>query len=136
MRRAGILGVIVAAATQAACLVQITRVKDARPVFEQARRDAERYQGRRGPARELNVLVFDPNGGELVRVSLPMWLVRSVERRVDWEKELAGDGDDPGDRAARRLRRHVRLEDIEKAGLGVLAEVEDEDGEQVLIWLK
>ena len=136
MKRAGLLAIIVAAATQAACLVQITRVKDAGPVFEQARRDAERYQGRRGPAHELNVLVFDPNEGELVRVSLPMWLVRKVERRVDWEKELAGDDDGRRDHVARHVRRHVRLEDLEKAGLGILAEVEDEDGEQVLIWLK
>lgn len=139
MRRAGILAIIVAAVAQAACLVQITRVKDARPVFDQARREAERYQGRRGPAHELNVLVFDPNEGELVRVSVPMWLVRTVERRVDWEKELDEEleGDDGRrERTARRVRRHVRLEDIEKAGLGILAEVEDEDGEQVLIWLK
>ena len=137
MRRAGILATIVAAVAQAGCLVQITRVKDARPVFDQARREAERYQGRRGPAHELNVLVFDPRDGELVRVTLPMWLVRSVDRRVDWEREIAGDdGGDPRDRVARRVRRHVRLEDLEKAGLGILAEVEDEDGEQVLIWLR
>ena len=136
MKRAGILALIVAAASQAACLVQITRVKDAGPVFDQARRDAERYQGRRGPAHELNVLVFDPSEGELVRVSLPMWLVRSVERRVDWEKELAGQDGDHRDQVARHVRRHVRLEDLEKAGLGILAEVEEEDGEQVLIWLE
>jgi hypothetical protein len=136
MRRAGILATSVAAVAQAACLVQITKVKDARPVFDQARREAERHQGRRGPAHELNVLVFDPRDGELVRVSLPMWLVRSVDRRVDWERELAGEDDDTRDRVARRVRRHVRLEDLEKAGLGILAEVEDEDGEQVLIWLR
>jgi hypothetical protein len=135
MRRAGILAIILAAAGQAACLVQITRVKDARPVLEQARREAERYQGRRGPAHELNVLVWNPHEGQLVRVSMPMWLVRTVDRRVDWEKETGWDDGERG-RAARRVRRHVRLEDIEKAGLGVLAEVEDEDGEQVLIWLK
>ena len=35
-----------------------------------------------------------------------------------------------------RMKRHVRLEEIEKAGLGVLVEVEEEDGEQVLIWLR
>jgi hypothetical protein len=52
---------------------------------------------------------------------------------VDWEREI---GDDDRDRVARRVRRHVRLEDIEKAGLGILAEVEDEDGEQVLVWLR
>jgi hypothetical protein len=135
MSRSTVLAVILAAASQAACLVQITRVSDAGPLFDQARREAERHAGRRGPARELNVLVFDPDDRQLVRVSVPMWLVRAAEKRVDWEKEIAGDGDDRED-VARRVRRHVRLEDIEKAGLGILAEVEEEDGEQVLVWLR
>ncbi len=87
MSRPSILAVILAAATQAACLVQITRVSDAGPVFAQARRDALRYQGRPGPARELNVLVFEREEGKLVRVSVPMWIVRAAEKRVDWEKE-------------------------------------------------
>jgi hypothetical protein len=132
MRRAHFLAVVLAAVSQAACLVQITKVSDAGPVFEQARREAQRYQGRRGPARELNVLVFDPGDRQLVRVSVPMWIVRAADRRLDWEKEI---GDHHG-RVAGRVHRHVRLEDIEKAGLGILAEVEEEDGEQVLIWLK
>jgi hypothetical protein len=136
MRRAsiGAVAVAVAAASQAACLVQVTQVKDAAPVFAQARRDADKYQGRPGPARELNVLVFDPDDGELVRVSLPMWLVRKVYARTNWDKEMEGGGTE--DRVERHVRQHLRLEDIEKAGLGLLAEVEDEDGEQVLIWLK
>jgi hypothetical protein len=132
MSRPTVLAVILAAATQAACLVQITRVSDAGPVFEQARREALRYQGRRGPAHELNVLVFERDEGKLVRVSVPMWIVRAAERRVDWEKEMYEGRDD----VAWRVRRHVRLEDIEKAGLGILAEVEEEDGEQVLVWLR
>ena len=135
MGRASIPAVVLAAASQAACLVQITRVSDATPVFERARQEAQRYSGRCGPAHELNVLVFDPGDRQLVRVSVPMWLVRAAERRVDWEKEIAGDDGDR-DQIARRVRRHVRLEDIEKAGLGILAEVEEEDGEQVLVWLR
>jgi hypothetical protein len=133
MSRPNILAVILAAATQVGCLVQITRVADAGPVFEQARRDALRYQGRPGPARELNVLVFERGEGKLVRVSVPMWIVRAAEKRVDWDKEMGDDGEDE---VAMRVRRHVRLEDIEKAGLGILAEVEEEDGEQVLVWLR
>ena len=34
------------------------------------------------------------------------------------------------------MKRHVRLRDLERAGLGLLVEVEEEDGEQVLLWLK
>jgi hypothetical protein len=134
MRRASILGLALAAASQAACLVQVTRVKDAAPVFAEARREAVRYQGRPGPAHELNVLVFDPDEGELVRVSLPMWLVRKVHARTGWDKDIENGSDE--DHVARHVRQHVRLEDIEKAGLGLLAEVEEENGEQVLVWLK
>jgi len=136
MRRASVLAVGLAAATQAACLVQITRVSDPGPLFRQARHEAQRYAGRPGPAHELNVLVFDPHDRQLVRVSLPMWLVRAAERRVDWDKEVDWDDDDDGGRIARRVHRHVRLEDIEKAGLGLLAEVEGDDGELVLVWLR
>lgn len=130
MKRANILALSLAAATQAACLVQVTHVSDPAPLFDQAHREAARYQGRPGPARELHVLVYDPDEGKLVRVSLPMWFVRAAERRArqDWD-----EGDDE---VARHVRRHVRLEDLEKAGLGVLVEVDEEDGEKVLVWLR
>jgi hypothetical protein len=132
MSRANIPAVILAAFSQAACLVQITRVADAGPMFEQARREAMRYQGRPGPAREINVLVYERDEGKLVRVSVPMWVVRTAERHVDWKREFDHDDDE----VARRVRRHVRLEDLEKAGLGVLVEVEEDEGEKVLVWLR
>ena len=75
------------------------------------------------------MLVFDPDDHQLVRVSLPMWLCRKLDGKVDWDDEREA-------RVARSVRRHVRLEQLERAGLGVLAEVEEEGGEQVLIWLK
>jgi hypothetical protein len=136
MRRAALLSV--AAVTlglgQAACLVQITHVSDPGPIFEAARGEAERLSGRKGRAHELNVLVWSPQDRQLVRVSLPMWIVRRAEHRIDW------DADDLGPESARdgmkRALRGIRLEDIEKAGLGVLAEVEQDDGEQVLVWLR
>jgi hypothetical protein len=130
---------VLAAAAASGCMVQITHVSDPEPLFRRARLEAERYQGRRGPAHELNVLVFEPSERQVVRVSVPMWMVRVAERHVDWDREISGRSErdlDPEERAARSLRRHVRLEDIEKAGLGVLAEVVDDDGEQVLVWLK
>jgi hypothetical protein len=92
-------------------------------------------QGKRGPASELNVLVYDPSDRKLVRVSIPMWLARRIEEKVDWDKEAGWDSDDR-DRVARRVRRHVNLREIEKAGLGLLVEVDEDDGEQVLVWLR
>ena len=114
----------------AGCLVEIDRVADPGPAFGQARREAARYQGRPGPAHYVNVLVYDHDEGQLVRVSVPMWLARKVARDKDGF-DLSGDG-----RAEQKVRRHLRFEDLERAGLGVLVEVEEEGGDLVLVWLK
>ena len=82
------------------------------------------------------MLVWNRDDRELVRVSLPMWIVRRAERHIDWDDDDAFDGDRRAKDHVREALRHVRLEDLEKAGLGVLAEVEEEDGNQVLIWLR
>ncbi len=134
MRRSAILMVAVAALLETGCIVQITKVADPRPIFQQARLEAGRYAGRTGKAREVNVLVYEPDEGQLIRVSLPMWLVRKMEHHVDWD-DIDVDDDD-AEHVKRVLKRRIRLEDIEKAGLGMLVEVDEEDGEQVLVWLK
>lgn len=135
MRSRPLLAAIAAGVLSSGCLVQIEHVRDPRPHFEAARREAARLQGRPGPARELNVLVYDAGEQKLVRVSLPMWLARKIESRVDWDKDEARDSEDKR-RVERSVRRHVNLKEIEKAGLGLLVEVEDDDGEQVLVWLR
>jgi hypothetical protein len=129
MSRSAIL--LLAAILQAGCLVHVEHVDDPTAAFRSARAEALQYQGRPGPARQLNVLVYDPGDREMVRVSVPMWLARKAAAHVDWDDADGRDGD-----VADRLRRHVRLEDVERAGLGILAEVEDGDGEQVLVWLR
>ena len=128
MRRSAIL--ILAAVLQAGCLVHVEHVADPSAAFREARTEALRFQGRPGPARQLNVLVYDPADREMVRVSVPMWLARKASGHVDWD-DVDGDHD-----VARRLKRRVPLEAIERAGLGILAEVEEEGGEQVLVWLR
>ena len=137
MGRAGLLGLVVATLSlgEAACLVQITHVTDPRPIFGEARAEAERLTGRPGRAHELNVLVWNQGDRELVRVSLPMWIVRKAERHIDWDDD-AFDGDRRAKDHVREAMRHVRLEDLEKAGVGILAEVEEEGGDQVLVWLR
>lgn len=134
-RLAALLAVAVLAVLETGCLVQVTKVSDPGPIFRTARAEAERLVGRTGRPRELNILVFDPKDDELVRVSVPMWLVRKAERHAEWDDLEFGD-DEVSDRVHRSLRGRVRLEDLEKAGLGTLIEVDEEDGEQVLIWLK
>ena len=134
MRRSAILMVAMAALLETGCIVQITKVADPRPIFQQARLEAGRYAGKPGRAREVNVLVYEPDEGQLIRVSLPIWLVKKMEHHVDWDD---ADVDDDDARHVRRvLKRRLRIEDIEKAGLGMLVEVDEEDGEQVLVWLK
>lgn len=123
------------AVVETGCLVQVTKMKDPRPIFETARAEAERYAGRPGRPKELNILVWDPSDDELVRVSVPMWLVRKAERHADWDEVELGD-DDVSNRVHRSLRGRLRLRDLEGAGLGTLVEVDEEDGEQVLVWLK
>lgn len=134
MRRSAILMVAMAALLETGCIVQITKVADPRPIFQQARLEAGRYAGRPGRAREVNVLVYEPDEGQLIRVSLPIWLVKKMEHHVDWDDIDVDDED--AEHVKRVLKRRIRLEDIEKAGLGMLVEVDEEDGEQVLVWLK
>jgi hypothetical protein len=133
MRRSAVLMVALAALLETGCIVQVTKVADPRPIFQQARLEAARHAGRPGRAREVNVLVFDPGEGQLTRVSLPIWLVKKMEHHVDWDDI---DVDDDAEDVRRVLKRRIRVEDIEKAGLGMLVEVAEDDGEQVLVWLK
>jgi len=129
-RRTGAALVVLLAGFAGGCLVEVDKVADPAPAFAQARREAARYQGRPGPAHRVNVLVYDHDEGQLVRVSVPMWLARKIARDRDgFEVDLGGD-------AGESLTRHVRLRDVEKAGLGVLVEVEEEGGDLVLVWLK
>lgn len=128
------LAAVVLALLGAGCLVQIDHVGDPRPAFDQARAEARRYQGRRGPAHQLNVLVYDVREQKLVRVRVPMWLAKKVAAKVDWD-EVDLDSED-ADQVKRVLKRHLSPGELDRAGLGVLVEVEDDDGEQVLVWLR
>lgn len=131
-RRMAAGAVVLLAGLAAGCLVEIDRVADPAPAFAQARREAARFQGRPGPAHHVNVLVYGHEDGQLVRVSVPMWIARRVARHEgDLDLDLGGDG-----RAEERVKRHLRLEDLERAGLGILVEVEEDGGDRVLVWLK
>jgi hypothetical protein len=132
MRNAGLFGLLAAAVLAAGCLVQIEKVADPGASFAAARAEAERVQGRAGRPGHLEVLVYDREEGQLVRASLPIWLVRKIDDRDDIELDFG----DEGGPAAEAVRRHLCLADIEKAGRGVLVEVEEEDGDQVLVWLR
>jgi hypothetical protein len=129
MKRSSSLAVLLAALLLGGCFVEIHHVADPRPDFARARDEARRLQGRPGPAHRVNVLVYDEGEGKLVRVSVPVWLVRKIDKdgEIDLGEEAEG--------IAEGVRPHLRLKDIEKAGLGILVEVEEDGGDQVLVWL-
>ena len=127
------VGLAFLAVLQAGCLVEIHHVNDAAAAFASARAEVARDQGRRGRVHRLNLLVFDPEECELVRISLPMWLARKVQGRIHWGERAPGRGED---RFERRLASRLRVQDLAAAGPGLIADVEDEDGGQVLVWLR
>jgi hypothetical protein len=129
MGRAGLAGILGAAVLASGCLVEIEKVEDPGPAFAKARADVARVQGRPGRPEHLEVLVYDRGDGQLIRASLPMCLVRQMGDSDDLDL-----GDEAGE-AARHVRR-LRLEDIAEAGRGILVEVEEESGDQVLVWLR
>jgi hypothetical protein len=130
MRRSGLLAGLVAAALGGGCLVQIDHVSDPYRAFERARTEALAVAGP-GRPHELNVLAYDASERELVRVSLPLWLVRKAQGRIDWDGDHGREGDVRA-RVSERLR-HLKWEE---AGRGILMEAEEDGGEQVLIWLR
>ena len=87
-------------------------------MFDAARREAEKAAGRTGRASQVNVLVYDPREQQLIRVSVPMWMAKKFDRHLE-----VGE-------------RRIRLEDFARAGAGAFVEVDEDGGEQVLVWLK
>ena len=122
------------AVLETGCLVEMAKVQDPRPVFDQARKEAARVAGRPGRASQVNVLVYDPKDQQLIRVSVPMWLAKKFDRHVEWDEDEAPGGG--AEATVRRATRRIRLDDIAKTGAGTFVEVDEEDGEQVLVWLK
>jgi hypothetical protein len=114
------------AASASACLVNVQHVDDPAPAFARAQAEAAKVQGTGKPG-SLNVLVYDPSDRELVSVSAPLWLVRKAGN-------LALDDD--GDEGVQFARLCLLPENLEKAGRGVVVEVDEEEGDHVLVWLR
>jgi hypothetical protein len=74
--------------TTVGCLVNITHVSNPDRYFEDAMRSARSVAGREGPARELRVLVYDADERKLVRVEVPLSLVRRLAEAEDWDFDL------------------------------------------------
>ena len=89
------------AAPRPAASSRSRRCRTPAPAFARGARGGRAAdQGRPGPARAVNVLVYDPDEGELVRVSVPIWLAKKIEEHAD-------HGDDDVDMDDEE-REHVR----------------------------
>jgi hypothetical protein len=130
-RRAAMAAVALLGLLEAGCLVHVTHVSDPSRAFARARDEAVRDGARRVRASRLNVLAWDPSDREMVRVSVPLWLLHKVEHDIDWD-DVDGGGDERWSRHMGKLR----WEDIEKAGPGILLEVMEDEGDRVLVWLR
>ncbi len=135
------LAIIAALAfTTSGCLLNVTHVSNPDRYFDEARRSANAVAGQEGPARELRVLVYDANERKLVRVEVPLSLVRRLADNEDFDWDL--DDHDlchSGSRGcadARRKLRKFRGRDLEKLPLGPLVEVTEDDGERVFVYLR
>src|SRR5262245_23569656 len=132
-KRAAVAMVAVLGALEAGCMVHVTHFSDPRAAFARARDEAVHDGARRGPVSQLNVLAWDPGDREMVRVSVPLWLLRTAGQDVDWD-DFEGDEHDR-ERWRRRMGK-LRWEDIERAAPGILLEVTEDEGDRVLIWLR
>jgi hypothetical protein len=112
------------------CLVDIHHdVSEPGPAFRKALEEAAQVQGQPGAPHHLNVLVYDRDARQLVGVSTPLWLARKVGA-------LALSDEKDNDAGLALARRCLVKENLAKAGRGVLVEVEEDEGDQVLVWLK
>lgn len=128
------------ALTGAGCLVNITHVSNPDRYFDEAKRSANAVAGQEGPARELRVIVYDASERKLVRLELPLGLVRRLARNSDFDWDF--DDQDicrSGSRGCSDARRKLRKfsgKDLDKLPLGPLVEVTEDDGERVFIYLR
>jgi hypothetical protein len=81
--------------------------------------------GERAQLDRLHVLVWDPQDGELSRISLPFWLLRMKSDPIRLGSYASGLDEGGVD---------LRPEDIEKYGAGVILDTALEQGHRVLLW--
>ncbi len=130
-------GLVFVALSLTACVsVHVEKgVSDADRYFRKAYAEIARIEGSRGrPARQahrLCVLAHDAEDGELVRVSVPMWLV-NMGLDLGAHASRNEHGGNIGDRYELEWS---AIRDLDRYGPGLLASVEEETA-RVLVWLR
>jgi hypothetical protein len=107
------------------------RFSGQRPLIEVVPGDKPVIHQREGKEIELQTLralAFDPATGKLVRVSMPFWLLRMAPSR-HFSFRSSGDFDFDSERL------NLTLDDVERAGPGLLLDTRDpRKGTLVLVW--
>jgi hypothetical protein len=80
------------------------------------------------PLETLRVLAYDPDEEKLVRISIPMWLLRLAPST----KRMSFLSDNGIDFDSERVR--LTLEDLERRGPGLILDHKDRRGSLVLVW--
>ena len=88
--------------------------------------DRTNPSGSTKPLTTMHVIAFDDDDGELAQVSLPFWLLRMRDRPI----ELSAYS-----RTSRDEDVKFRIEDVEKAGPGIVMDLTRRDG-RVLVWVE
>ena len=93
--------------------------------FERAEKKAERHAAKHAGKKpnRVHVLTYEADGGDLVQVSVPMWMVRMALRFAEDDEAIEIDG--------------VELDwrKILKQGSGIYVSVQD-DEERIFVWLE
>jgi len=78
------------------------------------------------PATNMEILVWSPDSERTVRISLPFWLLKLGRRKIDIGGANAFDFD--------RLR--IDVNQLERIGPKLIADLERPGGERVLVWTR
>jgi hypothetical protein len=80
----------------------------------------------KAPATNMEILVWSPNNERTVRISLPFWLLKLGRKKIDIGGADSFDFN----------RLQIDVNQLERIGPMLIADVERPGGERVLIWTK
>lgn len=102
----------------------LIRLVDGRPQFVA---DRANPPGSVKPLTTMHVIAFDEDDGELAQVSLPFWLLRMRDRPIELSAYSRGWDDDGVS---------FKIEDLEKAGPGIVMDLTRPRDGRVLVWVE
>lgn len=90
-----------------------------------------RYPDRKGRVHEINLLIYEASGRELIEINAPLWLVNKAKNIAI----RAGEDEDEFDYEDRYDFDWRTMTDLRDVGPGLLVEIEDEHN-KILIWIE